>query len=41
MKSKVLIISYFNSWITHFGTELEIGNDIAIIGHDRVLSCGY
>ena len=44
MKSKVLIISYFNSWITHFGTELEIaqvhldqGDDVEFLGCDRCL----
>jgi hypothetical protein len=42
----VLIISYFNSWVTHFGTELELaerhlaaGDRVEVFGCDRSLTC--
>ncbi|MEI8037290.1 MAG: hypothetical protein WCJ14_02765 [Verrucomicrobiota bacterium] len=41
---KVLIISYYNSWVTHFGVELEIaqthldqGDTVEFLGCDRCL----
>ncbi len=41
---KILVISYFNSWNTHFGTELELaqvhldrGDDVEFLGCDRCL----
>lgn len=43
---RVLIISFFNSWITHFGTELEIaqrhiddGDEVTMLGCDGAITC--
>jgi hypothetical protein len=43
---RILIISFFNSWVTHFGTELEIaqrhlddGDEVTMLGCDGAITC--